>query len=71
MKRQITVGILLVVGLLIGGAGQPEQASSDKPCSLRTLKGTDGGILLVSILWTVSRSISPAPARIIITVRAR
>ena len=40
MKRQIGVGILLAIGLLISGAGRPEQALSDKPCSLRTLKGT-------------------------------
>jgi hypothetical protein len=40
MKRQMGVGILLALGLLISGAGRLEQASSDKPCSLRTLKGT-------------------------------
>ena len=40
MKRQIGVGMLLAIGLLISGAGRPEQASSDKPCSLQTLKGT-------------------------------
>ena len=40
MKRQIGVGILLALGLLISGAGRPEQALSEKPCSLRTLKGT-------------------------------
>ena len=40
MKRQISVGMLLAVGLLIWGAGHPEQALSDKPCSLKTLKGT-------------------------------
>ncbi len=40
MKRQIGVGMLLALGLLISGAGRPEQAWSDKPCSLRTLKGT-------------------------------
>ena len=40
MKRQISVGMLLAVGLFIWGAGHPEQALSDKPCSLRTLKGT-------------------------------
>jgi len=40
MKRQISVGMLLAVGLLIWGAGQPEQAWSENSCSLRTLKGT-------------------------------
>jgi hypothetical protein len=40
MKRQISVWMLLVVGLLIWGAGHPEQAVSAKPCSLQTLKGT-------------------------------
>jgi len=40
MKRQIDVGILLALGLLISGAGRPEQALSENPCSLRTLKGT-------------------------------
>jgi hypothetical protein len=40
MKRQIIVGMVLIVGLFICGAGQPEQALSDNPCSLRTLKGT-------------------------------
>jgi hypothetical protein len=40
MKRQLSVGLLLAVGLLVWGAGRPEQALSDKPCSLRTLKGT-------------------------------
>ena len=40
MKRQIRVGMLLAVGLLIWGAGHPEQAWSDNSCSLRTLKGT-------------------------------
>ena len=40
MKRQIGVGILLALGLLISGAGHPEQAWSENPCSLRTLKGT-------------------------------
>ena len=40
MKRQIGVGILLALGLLIWGAGHLEPAWSDNPCSLRTLKGT-------------------------------
>ena len=40
MKRQIGVGMLLAVGLLISEVGHPEQALSDKPCSLQTLKGT-------------------------------
>ena len=44
MKRAVlgpmSVGILLTIGLLVGGAGHPEQALSDKPCSLQTLKGT-------------------------------
>jgi hypothetical protein len=40
MKRQIDVAILLALGFLILGAGRPEQALSDKPCSLQTLKGT-------------------------------
>ena len=40
MKQQIIVGMVLIVGLFICGAGQPEQALSDNPCSLRTLKGT-------------------------------
>ena len=40
MKRQIDVAILLAIGLLVSGAGRPEQAWSDKPCSLQTLKGT-------------------------------
>ena len=39
MKRQISVGMLLAVGLLISGAGHPEQALSENSCSLRTLKG--------------------------------
>jgi len=38
--RPIGVGMLLAVGLLIEGAGHPEQAASAKPCSLQTLKGT-------------------------------
>jgi hypothetical protein len=40
MKRRIDVGILLAIGLLILGVGRPEQALSDRPCSLQTLKGT-------------------------------
>jgi hypothetical protein len=40
MKRQMSVGMLLAFGLLLWGAGHPEQAWSDKPCSRRTLKGT-------------------------------
>ena len=40
MKRQIDVAILLAIGLLVSGAGRPEQALSGKPCSLQTLKGT-------------------------------
>ena len=40
MKRQIGMGILLALGLLIAGAGHPRQARSDNSCSLRTLKGT-------------------------------
>ena len=36
----ISVEMLLTVGLLIWGAGHPEPAWSDNPCSLRTLKGT-------------------------------
>jgi hypothetical protein len=40
MKRQIDVGILLALGLLLSGAGHPELAVSDNPCSLRTLNGT-------------------------------
>ena len=44
MKRAVLgpigVGLLLAVGLLIGGAGHPEQAASENPCSLRTLQGT-------------------------------
>ena len=44
MKRAVPgtfgVGMLLAVGLLIWGAGQPEQALSENPCSLQTLKGT-------------------------------
>jgi hypothetical protein len=40
MKRRISLGMLLALGLLIWGAGHPEQAWSDPPCSLRTLKGT-------------------------------
>ena len=40
MKRQISVGILLAMGLLIWGTGYLEPAWSDNPCSLRTLKGT-------------------------------
>jgi len=40
MKRQISVGMLLAVGLLISGAGHPEPAASAEQCSLRTLKGT-------------------------------
>jgi hypothetical protein len=40
MKRQIDVGILLTLGLLLSGAGHPEQALSENSCSLRTLKGT-------------------------------
>src|SRR5262245_57122931 len=39
MKRQLSVGILLTLGLLISGAGHPEPAASDHPCSLRTLHG--------------------------------
>ena len=39
MKRRIDVGILLALGLLISGVGRPEQALSENPCSLRTLKG--------------------------------
>jgi hypothetical protein len=35
----IGIGLLLTVGLLIWGAGHPEQALSENPCSLRTLKG--------------------------------
>lgn len=40
MKRWINVGILLALGFLISGVGRPEQAWSETPCSLRTLKGT-------------------------------
>ena len=40
MKRQIGVGMLLAIGLLVSGAGHPEPAVSENPCSLRTLKGT-------------------------------
>jgi hypothetical protein len=40
MRRQIGVGILLALGLLILGVGRPEQVWSENPCSLRTLKGT-------------------------------
>src|SRR5262245_28579702 len=40
MKRQISVGMLLAIGLLSWGAGHPEQAGSANSCSLRTLKGT-------------------------------
>jgi hypothetical protein len=40
MKRQISVGMFLAVGLLISGAGHPEPAASAEQCSLRTLKGT-------------------------------
>jgi hypothetical protein len=40
MKRRIDVAILLALGLLLSGAGRPEQALSDNPCSLQTLKGT-------------------------------
>jgi len=39
MKRQISVGLLLAVGLLSWGAAHPEQAWSDNSCSLQTLKG--------------------------------
>ena len=39
MKQQIIVGMVLIVGLFICGAGQPEPAWSDNSCSLRTLKG--------------------------------
>ena len=40
MKRQISIGMLLAVGLLISGAGHPEPAASAEQCSQRTLKGT-------------------------------
>ena len=40
MQRRISLGMLLDLGLLISGAGRPEPALSEKPCSLQTLKGT-------------------------------
>ena len=40
MKRTDWCWNVLAIGLLISGAGHPEQKASAKQCSLRTLKGT-------------------------------
>ena len=59
MKQQIIVGMVLIVGLFICGAGQPEQALSETPC---TLRAAPSGPSQCQILYRTARKGPGMPA---------